>query len=718
MQGDTLHLLIIDDDTMLRRNISVYFEDSGFFVTQACNGTEGIELFSQNQPDIVIVDLLMPNTGGLAVVEHVKKVAPFVPVIVISGVNLVDEAVRALKNGAWEFISKPIVDHGVLDHAVKKCLERASLLLERRQYHSLLESRLETHSHELQSTNDQLVRYQQLLRSNSSFVNNLVEAIPSPLYISDRNFVCIDCNKAFCDMLQLEKSEVVARRIPDLLSTTTTCADALCSNLFENNNSGDCEITYIGKDNSASHYVLYRSEFMNGNEGKLCTLGVLYNITELKAQKEIVAHQAYHDELTSLPNRFYIMNFLHELLEQDSGETKFCLLFIDLDNFKRINDSLGHDLGDQLLKLVATRLEEVIGGNGKVARVGGDEFLVLLPNVTEEHIISRHAEQLNRVFKEPFYIASHKLHLSVTIGITCYPDDGHDANTLLTRSDIAMYRAKEQKRSSWMRFDSRMLEQVKERLKLERLIRDGLERHEFIPYFQPRFDVQTGEIVGAEALVRWIREDGSVGNPAEFIPVAEETGLVRDLGEQVLIDSCKQMHAWHEMGYSYLTISVNISAVQFTEDLYTTVRSVIEESGINPEKLELEITETIMMKNLDKTAQILRELAQLGVKIVIDDFGTGYSSLYYLKIFPIDILKIDRTFIDGIPEDENDGNIVSAILSMAKQMKLHVVAEGVETDEQLVFLQHHQCEEAQGFLFSKPVAADDFIVMLGDEMVV
>lgn len=715
MQGDTLHLLIIDDDTMLRRNISVYFEDSGFLVTQACNGTEGIELFSQNQSDIVIVDLIMPDTGGLAVVEHVKKVAPYVPVIVISGVNLVDEAVRALKNGAWEFITKPIVDHGVLDHAVKKCLERASLLLERSQYKALLESRLETNSNELQSTNDQLIRYQQLLRSNSSFVNNLVEAIPSPLYISDKKFVCIDCNKAFCDMLQLEKSDVINRRIPDLLATNATCADALCSDVFENNNSGDCEITYIAKDKSVSYYVLYRSAFMDGNEGKLSTLGVLYNITELKAQKELVAHQAYHDELTTLPNRFYIMNFLHELLEQDTGGTQFCLLFIDLDNFKRINDSLGHNFGDELLKLVAFRLKDIIGVNGKVARVGGDEFLALLPNVTEEHIISRHAENLNKVFQEPFYVASHKLHLSVTIGITCYPDDGHDANTLLTRSDIAMYRAKEHKRSSWMRFDRCMLEQVKERLKLERLIREGLERHEFIPYFQPRFDVQSGDIVGAEALVRWIRADGSIGNPADFIPVAEETGLVRDLGEQVLIDSCKQMHEWHEMGYPELTVSVNISAVQFTEDLYGTVSSAIEESGINPFKLELEITETIMMKNLDKTAAILREVAGLGVKIVIDDFGTGYSSLYYLKIFPIDILKIDRTFIDGIPEDENDGNIVSAILSMARQMKLHVVAEGVETDEQLVFLQNHQCEEAQGFLFSKPVAAADFLLMLGDE---
>ncbi|OBQ46362.1 GGDEF/EAL-containing response regulator [Halodesulfovibrio spirochaetisodalis] len=715
MQGDTLHLLIIDDDAILRRNISVYFEDSGFVVTQACNGTEGIELFSQYHPDIVIVDLLMPETDGLAVVEHVKKEAPYVPVIVISGVNLVDEAVKALKKGAWEFITKPIIEHGVLDHAVKKCLERASLLLERNQYHTLLESRLKTHSDELKTTNDQLIRYQQLLRSNSSFVNNLVEAIPSPLYISDKNFVCIDCNKAFCDMLQLDKSDVVDRSIPELLSSNRTCVDVLCGDVFSNNNSGDCEITYINEDRTTSHYVLYRSAFTNGNDGKICTLGVLYNITELKAQKELVAHQAYHDELTSLPNRFHIVNFLHELLAQDSGNTKFCLLFIDLDNFKRINDSLGHDLGDQLLKLVAARLKKMIGNNGKVARVGGDEFLALLPNVTEEGVIAKHAERLSSVFKEPFSVASHQFHLSVTIGITCYPDDGHDANTLLTRSDIAMYRAKEDKRSSWMRFDRCMLEQVTERLKLERLIREGLERREFIPYFQPRFDVQSGDILGAEALVRWIRADGSIGNPAEFIPVAEETGLIRELGEHVLLDACKQMHAWHEAGYVDLTISVNISAVQFTEDLYTTVSNAIEESGINPKKLELEITETIMMKNLDKTAQILRELAELGVKIVIDDFGTGYSSLYYLKIFPIDILKIDRSFIDGIPGDEHDGNIVSAILSMAKQMKLHVVAEGVETDEQLMFLQQNNCEEAQGFLFSKPVAADDFIHMLGDE---
>jgi diguanylate cyclase (GGDEF)-like protein len=715
MQGETLHLLIIDDDTILRRNISVYFEDSGFLVTQACNGTEGIKLFSQQQPDIVIADLIMPETGGLEVVEYVKKVAPYVPVIVISGVNLVDEAVRALKNGAWEFITKPIIDHGVLDHAVKKCLERANFLLERSQYHALLESRLETHSSQLKSTNDQLNRYQQLLRSNSSFVNNLVEAIPSPLYISDKNFVCIDCNKAFCEMLQREKHQVINSRIPDLLSANQPCVDALCSNVIEYNNTGDCEITYINEDNTISYYMLYRSSVISETEGELSTLGILYNITELKIQKELVAHQAYHDELTTLPNRLYMMNYLHEVLEKDSGNTKFCILFIDVDNFKRINDSLGHDLGDELLKLVAVRLKTVFLEKGKVARVGGDEFIALLPEVTEERIIEKHAEHLNAIFKEPFFVASHELYLSVTVGITCYPDDGHDANTLLTRSDIAMYRAKEDKRSSWMRFDRCMLEQVTERLKLERLIREGLEQREFTPYYQPRFDVNTGEIVGAEALVRWVRSDGSIGNPADFIPVAEETGLIRELGEQVLLDSCKQMHAWHTEGYADLVLSVNISAVQFTEDLYDTVSNAIKVSQIDPLKLELEITETIMMKNVEKTAQILRELAELGVKIVIDDFGTGYSSLYYLKMFPIDILKIDRMFIDGIPENENDGNIVSAILSMAKQMKLSVVAEGVETEEQLMFLQQHNCEEAQGYLLSKPKAAMDFAELLGCE---
>ncbi|MCT4536345.1 EAL domain-containing protein [Halodesulfovibrio sp.] len=710
-----MHLLIIDDDTILRRNISVYFEDSGFLVTQACNGTEGIKLFSQQQPDIVIADLIMPETGGLEVVEYVKKVAPYVPVIVISGVNLVDEAVRALKNGAWEFITKPIIDHGVLDHAVKKCLERANFLLERSQYHALLESRLETHSSQLKSTNDQLNRYQQLLRSNSSFVNNLVEAIPSPLYISDKNFVCIDCNKAFCEMLQREKHQVINSRIPDLLSANQPCVDALCSNVIEYNNTGDCEITYINEDNTISYYMLYRSSVISETEGELSTLGILYNITELKIQKELVAHQAYHDELTTLPNRLYMMNYLHEVLEKDSGNTKFCILFIDVDNFKRINDSLGHDLGDELLKLVAVRLKTVFLEKGKVARVGGDEFIALLPEVTEERIIEKHAEHLNAIFKEPFFVASHELYLSVTVGITCYPDDGHDANTLLTRSDIAMYRAKEDKRSSWMRFDRCMLEQVTERLKLERLIREGLEQREFTPYYQPRFDVNTGEIVGAEALVRWVRSDGSIGNPADFIPVAEETGLIRELGEQVLLDSCKQMHAWHTEGYADLVLSVNISAVQFTEDLYDTVSNAIKVSQIDPLKLELEITETIMMKNVEKTAQILRELAELGVKIVIDDFGTGYSSLYYLKMFPIDILKIDRMFIDGIPENENDGNIVSAILSMAKQMKLSVVAEGVETEEQLMFLQQHNCEEAQGYLLSKPKAAMDFAELLGCE---
>ena len=715
LQGDTLRLLIVDDDAILRRNISVYFEDSGFSVAEACNGKEALEVFAQDRPDLIIVDLIMPEGTGLDVVRHVKKVAPYLPIIVISGVNCVDEAVEALKNGAWEFITKPIVDHGVLDHAVKKSLERASFLLERNQYHSSLESLLQNNSEQLQATNDQLLRYKQLLRSNSSFVNNLVEAIPNPLYLSDDHQVCHDCNHAFCEMLQMKKENIIGQTIPDLLSHHAPCASSLCTEPCTHRNTGECELIYTANDGSISHYILYRSNTLHAPDGTEATLGILYNITELKAQKELTAHQAYHDELTTLPNRFYITKFLEELMAHDEGHTRFCLLFIDLDNFKRINDSLGHDLGDQLLIAVAKRLSRAMGSNGKIARVGGDEFLALLPDVVDDKAITRQAEKYNSLFEQPFVLATHELHLSVTIGATCYPEDGYDANTLLTRSDIAMYRAKEHKRSSWMRFDSGMLEQVTERLRLERLIREGLECREFMPFYQPRFDVESGRILGAEALVRWIRPDGTIGNPAEFIPVAEETGLIKVLGEHVLQDACKQLKQWHDIGYTDLSISVNISAVQFTEELYDTVRNAIKESGINPGKLELEITETIMMKDLDKSAQVLEELAELGVKIVIDDFGTGYSSFYYLKRFPIDILKIDRTFINGIPDNEQDGNIVAAILSMAKQMKLHVVAEGVETDQQLTFLQDKQCEEAQGFLFSRPIKAEAFTTLLAGE---
>ena len=436
----------------------------------------------------------------------------------------------------------------------------------------------------------------------------------------------------------------------------------------------------------------------------------LRNITERKRMEETIRRQATQDPLTGLFNRTMFMDhLLLEMAQARRDGKKVAVLFLDLDRFKYINDTLGHDAGDQLLKEVACRLKGSMRESDTIARIGGDEFNVLLPSISQAEDVIAMARKIIFSFKEPYSIAGHRLSMSTSIGISIYPDDGEDAETLLKNADIAMYHAKEQGGNNYQFYDLTMNVRTLERIMLESSLHQALERGELTVYYQPQVDMETWRMVGAEALVRWQHPELGMLDPLRFISLAEETGYILSIDEWVLRKACAQCKAWQDAGLPSLRITVNLSARQFQQpDFVGKVSRIIEETGLNPRFLDLEITESIAMKNVDLTVFTLRRLKEMGVLFSIDDFGTGYSSLSYLKRLPINRIKIDQSFIRGLTEDPDDRGIVNAVIAMAHTMKKKVIAEGVETEGQLQYLHIRHCDEIQGHLVSRPLPADDF----------
>ena len=442
-------------------------------------------------------------------------------------------------------------------------------------------------------------------------------------------------------------------------------------------------------------------------------IAYLTDITERKSAEERIHHLAYYDALTNLPNRTLLTKLVDQALTvAQRNRTQGCVLFIDLNRFKVINDTLGRRIGDELLREVAQRFRLALRDQDLVARLGGDEFAVGLFDIHQHYEASTVAQKLIATLVEPFYIDGHDLRVGASIGISVYPQDGADAETLLRLADIAMYRAKQQEgdaEGEHVAFYSRDMNQgMQERMRIESGLRQALGNGQLELHYQPKFAIASGQIIGAEALVRWRHPERGLVPPAEFIPLAEATGLVVQVGEWVLETACAQAQSWKEAGLPPVRLAVNVSAREFTSALPGRVMDTLRRYGLEPSWLELEITESTLMHNIDRVIGIMDRITALGVTLSLDDFGTGYSSLSYLKRFPIDTLKIDRSFTTGIPLDANDCAIASTIISIAQQLKHKVIAEGVETVEQLAFLKTSGCDEVQGYLFSKPLPAAEF----------
>lgn len=445
-------------------------------------------------------------------------------------------------------------------------------------------------------------------------------------------------------------------------------------------------------------------------EQQPCRLeGLLIDITDHTLSQQHVEYLATRDPLTELINRYYFNDELINSIERlQSGHGRIALLFIDLDRFKTVNDSLGHQVGDRLLKLVADRLRHLIDPQHMIARLGGDEFIVMMNDPESSQEIEQLAEKIINKVSQTFTLDHYKLSTSCSIGISVCPDDSKESYILMRNADTAMYQAKSRGGNCYQFYTEEMNQKANSRLTLENELRRAVKNQEFALYYQPQVSTSDNKLLGAEALIRWIHPTAGIVSPADFIPVAEETGLIREIGDWALMEACKQFHEWNKAFSRELTISVNVSVRQLDDAFVLRTQEILNISGLDPKHLELEITESLLLDNVQENLRILDNIDKLGVRFAMDDFGTGYSSLSYLKQFPISKLKIDRAFINEINNDPEDEAIVRAIIALAKTLRLDLVAEGVENHQQLALLQALACDSYQGYYFSKPVPADVF----------
>ncbi|MDQ1910310.1 EAL domain-containing protein [Paenibacillus sp. GD4] len=461
-----------------------------------------------------------------------------------------------------------------------------------------------------------------------------------------------------------------------------------------------------------------RGDWLEASARLLITVPLLYFLFSVLRQREITEQKLHylsqHDQLTGLPNRSMFQSMVQKAISQaKQDDSMLGVMFIDLDRFKNINDTFGHEIGDQLLMEAAERLRQGLHSTDWISRQGGDEFTVVAVELTHEEDAEKVARKIIDLLSRPFRIEGHELRIGCSIGISLYPSDGEDAVTLMKNADTAMYRVKEQGKNHYIRYKPEMNDSVIRKLVLEEWLNKALDQEEFMVYYQPQVDIDVGGINGMEALLRWNHPGVGYISPAEFIPLAEETGLIVPIGKWVLRTACQQNKAWQRAGYEPLKIAVNISPIQFyQQDFVQVVVDALRESELDPQYLELEITEGVAMYQVDQVIEKLNELRTLGVQISIDDFGTGYSSLTYLKKFPIQKLKIAQQFVRDVTFDADDAAIVQAIMALAHSLKLKVIAEGVETEEQLQFLTGMRCKEVQGYIYSRPIPAQEFTALM------
>ncbi len=465
-------------------------------------------------------------------------------------------------------------------------------------------------------------------------------------------------------------------------------------------------------------WVWERGTPVFGPDSKLVAFeGFIEDITERKSDQERIVHQASYDALTGLANRSLLNTRLAQLIADAEVEgARAAVAFVDLDNFKFINDTFGHQLGDTLLQAMAERLKACVRETDTVARLGGDEFVLVLTRYAGDEDITRIVQRVHAAVAEPWNAGRREFHVTCSIGVAVYPQNGRNADVLLRNADSAMYKAKESGRNTFQFFTPELNRLVVERIGLEHRLRSALARRQFLLHFQPRVDLRSRRVVGAEALLRWRVPGRGLVSPARFISVAEDTGLIVPIGKWVLQAACQQNKAWQVEGLPPIVISVNVSPRQFRQDdIVATIAEALGQSGLDPRFLQIELTEGLAMHDAEKYVGMLGRISALGVQIAVDDFGTGYSSLSYLKRFPVDHLKVDRSFVRDLPADPDDAAIVQAIIALGHKLGLKVVAEGVETVEQYDYLRRSLCDEMQGYYFSKPLIASDLGAMLADQ---
>ncbi len=701
-QGAPL-VLVADDDVAGRLLVRESLEQAGLRVVEAENGLEAVARFREFQPQLVLLDVVMPEMDGYAACAALRKLpgGQAVPILMLTGLEDVESINRAYEVGATDFATKPI-NWLVLRHRVRYMLRAGQVLDELH--------RSEAHLTAAQRT-ARLGSWEWDLVSGrghwSAQVYHLLGYEPGEFWPDYRKFI--------------ERVHPDDRGALDAVIAAARTAGTPYA--------VDYRIALPG--GAIRHLHVQGLADCDATGRPVLLLGTIQDVSERKQAEERIRTLAYYDSLTHLPNRQLYNEQLNFALSSARRHlNKVATVLFDLDHFKRINETLGHSLGDRLLVAVAERLRQCVRDYDAVsraepssnksgttlARLGGDEFILAMADIDRAEDAAKAAQRLIQAMQAPFRLDEHEIVVTASIGISLYPDDGEDAETLLKNADSALYHAKDAGRNNYQFYNQSMNAKAFARLSLEGSLRRALEKQEFLLHYQPQVDARSGAIVGAEALIRWRHPDLGLVPPLDFIPLAEESGLIVPMGEWVLQTACAELRAWQDAGHGTLRMAVNLSGRQFRQqDLVKTVQCAIAAAGIDPQFLELEITESMLMQDAAETTRLLDNLKTLGVKLSVDDFGTGYSSLSYLKRFPLDALKIDRSFIRDIVSDPDDAAITTAILAMAGGLGLEVVAEGVETMEQLDFLRGRHCQMIQGYLFSKPLPSEQIRALLCEQ---
>jgi diguanylate cyclase (GGDEF)-like protein/PAS domain S-box-containing protein len=670
-------VLVVDDDPSFRLLTTASLTKSGFRAAEADDGSSGVAAFERLRPDLVLMDVMMQEMDGFAACASIRKIpgGEHVPVVMMTGLDDTASIHRAYEAGATDFITKPI-NWVILAYRVSYVLRASRAFLD-------------------------LWRSEEKTRA-------LLRAIPDLIFRIGKDGTLLEVVSA-SETGHALLEEYRGKKLADVFPAEVAENAARCTNLALQTGEIQGFEYVLPSDKDAR---CYEARIVDIGEGE--SLYIARDITERKKAEKRIAFLAYHDSLTGLPNRVTLNERLsRDLARARRKEETIGVVMIDLDRFKEVNDTLGHNAGDRLLQEVAERLSSCIRETDTVARMSGDEFCVILPDQADEHTVTTAARRIHRAFASPFLLDGQEMNITASLGLSMFPSNGDTVETLVKNADIAMFRAKAQGKDALQVFSEEMSAAVAQRIETEKALRTASVRNEFVNYYQPEIDLRTGRIIGAEALIRWLRPGKGLIPPMQFIPVAEETGAILPISEWAIETACAQAKIWQSEGFSPFRMSVNVSGRLFQQyDLVRTITQVLGNTGLDPGSLEVEITESIAMKNLDSTLEVLWSLNRLSIRVAMDDFGTGYSSLAYLRKFPIQLLKIDRAFIKDLIRNPEDQAIVKAIIAMAHTLKIEVIAEGVETAEQLDFLKTHGCDKVQGFLFSKPVPAEEFVKLL------
>ena len=686
-----MRVLLIGDDPAAAKAVREALADAqdGVFTLECATLlAQGLERLRGNGIAAVLLDLYLPDSQGIASFEQVWRAAAHIPILVISSADNQDIARQAVKRGAQDYLQKTHLDSYSLPRALRHVIER-------------------------KAAEEALFLEQQRAEVT---LNSIGEAVLSVDILGNVTYLNLVAER----MTGWPRQDALGRPLAEVLQIVDGVTREPARNPMEVALLLDDAVALtpncllIRRDGSETAIEDSASPIHDRGGKLIGAVIVFHDVSASRALSRQVTHLAEHDFLTDLPNRLLLNDRLTQAIAMASRHGyHLAVLFLDLDRFKQVNDSLGHVIGDALLQSVAGRLVPCVRSSDTVSRQGGDEFVVLLSEIEHADDAAASAQKIIAALIAPHEIAQHQLHVTATIGISIYPDDGVDAATLINSADTAMYHAKERGRNNYQFFKREMNARAIERQWIEAGLHRALARREFVLHYQPKIDLETGTMTGAEALIRWTHPERGLMFPIDFVPIAEDCGLIVPIGQWVVREACRQTRAWIDEGRPPIAVAVNISAVEFRDPRFLdNVRTALKHTRLDARYLELELTESSLMQHIESSALALHALKEMGVQVAIDDFGTGYSSLSYLRQFSIDALKVDQSFVREISTDPVGTSIVCAVVSMGRSLGHRVIAEGVETREQLAFLQAQRCGEGQGYYFSPPVVAEQFVRLL------